>query len=169
MLQQFLSTLPALPVFSQRARPTGLVAGTLVRTEQGDMPVEFLLGGDRIVTSSGEVVELRATSVLDARAIDIVRFFRAGPEGTSADDLIVPADQPILVRDWRAMVVHGRESILTPAASLVDDVQIRRERVEQVRLFRLHFDRPQVIFANGVEVASVRRPSAPDPRSSMLH
>lgn len=166
MLQQFLSTLPALPVVGPRARPTGLVAGTLVRTEQGELPVEFLLGGDMILTQGHGLVQLRATSVLEARAIDVVRFLGTVP---GSDDLIVPADQPILVRDWRAMVVHDRESILTPAASLVDDGQIRRERVAQVRLFRLHFDRPQVLFANGIEVGSTRRPSAPDRRARLLH
>ena len=47
--------------------------------------------------------------------------------GKPADDVLVAADQPILIRDWRAKALFG--------------------------LFALHFDAPAVIFAGGLELA----------------
>jgi len=173
MLQQLLST-PQPPVLTgPRARPTGLVAGTLVRTVDGDIPVEFLLAGDRIETRSNGPVELRGTSVIEARDIDLVTIERGAQETGhrhSARPLLVPASQQVMVRDWRAVLIQGTDAMLTPASSLVDDLLVTRHRHASVRLIRLHFDTPQVFWADGIEVASarLRAPSAPRPRP-VLH
>ncbi|MCB1361349.1 MAG: Hint domain-containing protein [Rhodobacteraceae bacterium] len=173
MLQHLLST-PQPPVLAgQRARPTGLVAGTLVRTADGDIPVEFLLAGDRIETRGNGPVELRGTSVIEARDIDLVTIDRGAQETGhrhSARALQVPACQQVMVRDWRAVLIQGTDEMLTPASSLVDDLLVTRQRHASVRLIRLHFDAPQVFWADGIEVASarLRAPSATRTRR-LLH
>jgi hypothetical protein len=132
------------------------VAGTLVDTTEGPLPVEYLLAGDRIVTPDGPV-ELRGTSVLEARDVDVVVIAPGSGENSPNRPLTLPASQPVVLRDWRAQLIHGTDSMLTPATSLVDGVAITRERRESLRLVRLHFDTPRMICANGMQVASARR------------
>ena len=163
MLQHIVVPTLPVPLVGNSSRPSGLVAGTLIRTEAGELPVEYLLAGDMIETVNNGLVELRGTSLAEARDIDVVRFSR--PDG----DLIVPISQQVLVNDWRAQILHGQDAMLTPASSLVDDHAVTRHKIERLRLIRLHFDQPQVIWADGLEVASART-RAPHVRgASILH
>lgn len=165
MLQQFTASLdPVIPRVAKRSRPTGLVAGTLIRTTEGEIPVEYLLAGDQIETANHGIVELRGTSLVEAHNVDLVLIDPAAlgaPGPQPGHTLVVPINQQILVHDWRAQILHGQDAMLTPASSLVDDVQVIRETRAVVRLIRLHFDTPQVIWADGIEVASART-RAPD-------
>ena len=135
MFSQLVPSLPPVVHASRRSRPTGLIPGTLVRTTEGEMPVEFLLAGDIVLTLSGPV-ELRGTSVLQARDFDVVILEPTAQvaDGVRSRPLMVPADQQVLVRDWRATILHGQAQMLTTAASLVDDVLVRRESRAAQRL-----------------------------------
>lgn len=157
MLTQIVASLPLVAHASRRSRPTGLLPGTLVQTAEGAMPVEFLLAGDVVMTRNGPK-EVRGTSLLIAHDVDVVVIEPGAPVGGAAlaQPLTLPADQQVLVRDWRAAILHGQSEMLTPAASLVDDLLVRREQRARQPLIRLHFDAPQVIRAGGVEVASAR-------------
>ena len=172
MLQQFVSSVAPVPLVGGRSRPTGLLAGTLVRTSEGELPVEYLLAGDMIDTVDNGLVELRGTSLVEAQDIDVVSIAPTA-EGWAASrpahDLVVPVSQQVLVHDWRAQILHGQDSMLTPASSLVDDRHVTRQTRERVRLIRLHFDKPQVLWADGIEVASART-RAPSVRDrGLLH
>lgn len=146
----------AIPVVHQHERPTGLLEGTRIETSEGPRNVEMLLGGDTVRNRDGSFVELRGTSVMIACNIDVVEFWPQ-PQGETIPDgplLCVPAMQQILADDWRAQVLYESASLPTPAGSLVDGLRVRRERRALVRLFRLHFDSPQLIMAGGFAVAS---------------
>lgn len=156
MLHQIIEPISPLPIVSGRRRPMGLVAGTLVRTVDGDLPVEHLLPGDRIITADGEIAELRWTVAIDARNLDVIKISPMAREAgckRAEQELTLPAAQRVRIHDWRAVLLHGTESMMTPASSLVDDFYITRTRIPRARLIRLHFDSAQVFFANGVEVA----------------
>lgn len=172
MLQQFITSLaPEVKLVGARSRPTGLVAGTLIRTAEGEFPVEYLLAGDMIETANNGLVELRGTSLIEAREVDVVMISAdamGDPLARPAHDLVVPVQQQVLVHDWRAQILHGQTSMLTPASSLVDDVQVIRQTRARVRLIRLHFDQPQVIWADGLQVASART-RAPRMHTGLLH
>ncbi|MGY6536262.1 MAG: Hint domain-containing protein [Pararhodobacter sp.] len=145
------------PMTGRGSRPMGVASGTLIRTADGDIPVEYLCAGDRVLTRGNGFQTLRSVGVIVARDIDVVRFAaRALGRKEGARALTVPVAQQVLVRDWRAQIVYGKDSILTPAGSLVDDKLARRQRLDRLRLFQLHFDTPQVIWANGAELASTR-------------
>lgn len=153
----------AIPVVHQRQRPTGFVEGTLIRTEEGDRPVEYLLAGDRIVTRDNGICELRGTSTPVALDIDVVSFYPAqAPDDSAEPILVVPAMQQVAVEDWRAQVVFEQPSLATPAGSLIDGGLVRRETRKLVRLFRLHFDSPQLVLSNGFHLAS-EKTRAPQP------
>lgn len=165
---------PHVPMAHPRNRPAGIPAGTLIRTTEGEVPAEFLLAGDRVLTRAGPA-ELRGTSVIELRRADLVSIRPAALRGAHPRPdrpLLVPASQPVLIRDWRAMLIHGTEEMLVPASSLVDDVLVTRERRDALRLIRLHFDTPQVFWADGVELASARRRapvSVTAPLPALLH
>lgn len=130
----------------------GIAAGSSVMTAEGALPVEYLEPGDRIITRGGIRV-LRRVEFAVIRDADVVRI---GAEtlgvDTPADDLLVSADQPVLVRDWRARALCGAAVGMVPAAQLIDGAYIRAERVSTLWVFTLHFDETAVIYVGGLEL-----------------
>ena len=112
-----------------------------------------LAPGDRVITRSGAKV-LKAIEVVVVRDAAMVRISVSAlghdrPEG----DLYVAPSQPILVRDWRAKALYGRAVTMIEAQRLADGDYIRREMVAEVRLFTLRFEREEVVYASGLELA----------------
>lgn len=131
----------------------GMIAGTMVRTLEGVLPVEYLTPGDRIVTRSG-ARRLTSVSVQARKVVDLVRI-RASTIGHDRpeQDLLVSPGQPILIRDWRAKAIFGVPVAAIPASRLADGEFICLETHAQVRLFTLRFDEDEVIYAEGLELA----------------
>lgn len=138
---------------SSAALAAGFAAATRILTLDGMISVDCLRPGDRIVTRDLGMVRLVAVSsevhngvrpvILSASAVGHAR-----PEV----DLALGADQPLLLRDWRARALFGHDRALVPVRRLIDGTFIRLGPVQpRLRLFSLLFDRPHVIYAEGVE------------------
>lgn len=133
--------------------PGGIVVGTLVRTLDGLLPVEFLAAGDRIVCRQGARRLLEVTSRhLDCGQLVRIRASSLGHDRPDQDLLIAP-DQPILIRDWRAKALYAQPVAAIPAARLVDGEFILTETRFDTRLFTLRFAEDEVIYAEGLELA----------------
>lgn len=133
--------------------PVGLVAGTLVRTLDGILPVEFLEPGDRVVTRSG-ARQLGSISVSKRRMLRVVRISASTlGHDRPEHDLILAPGQRVVIRDWRAQAIYDTAVALIPAARLVDGGFIREEVLAEVRLFTLRFAEDEVIWAEGLEIA----------------
>jgi hypothetical protein len=130
----------------------GLVAGTTVMTLAGQMPVEYLSIGDRIITRSGAraLVAIRST-VLPTAQLVCISASALGVEQPE-EDMRVSPDQGIHIRDWRAKALKGLAQAVIPAKELADGEYIRLETTAGARLFALEFANAEVIYANGVEV-----------------
>ena len=130
-----------------------MLAGTMVRTLEGVLPVEYLTPGDRIVTRAG-MRRLTSISVLSRKMIDLVRI-RASTMGHDRpdQDLLLSPGQPVVIRDWRAQALYGVPAAAIPAARLADGEFVCLETHRQVRLFALRFDDEEVIYAEGLELA----------------
>ncbi|HEX4507532.1 MAG TPA: Hint domain-containing protein [Alphaproteobacteria bacterium] len=127
--------------------------GTLIRTPEGDRPVEDLGIGDLVATSDGEALPLKwigrrsyrdwaAVGNEDAQPI----LFKAGAIADA-----VPA-RDLYVSPEHAMFVDG---MLVPAWHLVNGVSILKcEGVEEIDYFHLEFDRHVVIFAEDAPAES---------------
>ena len=164
MLQDHNPASVPLPSSGRGNRPLGMAAGTLVRTERGEWPVESLAPGDLVLTRHEGLQPLRAIGVTMARDIAVIRLGPGAlgrPRG--AAELVVPIAQQIMLRDWRARDLYGADAAPTPAAALAGEPHIHRETLPALRVFQLHFDRPQVIWANGLELTSTRI-AMPSPR-----
>lgn len=136
----------------------GMVAGTMVLTADGALPVEYLAAGDRIVTRSGLRV-LRGVAVQVVRRAALVRIGAdtlgvGRPEG----DVLVSAGQPVLIRDWRAQAMFGVPQAMIEARRLVDGHLIRAQSKTDVQVHLLQFDRSEVIYAGGLELGCAGQP-----------
>jgi hypothetical protein len=131
----------------------GMLAGTMVRTLDGLIPVDFLTPGDRIVTRAG-ARRLTSVSVVLRKQVDLVRV-KASTMGHDRpdQDLLLSPGQPVLIRDWRARALYGVAVAAIPVARLADGEFICHETVSNARLFTLRFDEDEVIYAEGLELA----------------
>jgi len=127
--------------------------GTRISTADGEMAVETLGIGDRIVTADGEILPIKWTGrrrYRDWLAVgnpDVQPIcFKAG---SIADH--IPA-RDLYVSPEHAMFLDG---ILIPALHLVNGVSILKvEGMEEIEYFHLEFDRHAVIFAEGAAAES---------------
>lgn len=117
------------------------------------MPVEFLSPGDGIISRDGGIVTLNQISCA-RRIVRAVRF-AAGSLGHTRpeQDLLLPENQMVLVRDWRAEPLFGTAQAVVRAGDLVDGEFICDLGLQPMMLHQLHFARPYVIYAGGLEVA----------------
>lgn len=130
-----------------------VIAGTPVLTLDGELPVEFLQPGDRVITRAGarRVKEVAVTVVHNARVVRISH----GTLGVDCptEDVTVSAGQEIMVRDWRAKAMFGQPAAMIAAARLADGEYIRAETLAEARFFSLSFEEDAVIYAGGLELA----------------
>ena len=94
---------------------TGIVAGSIVFTSYGEIPVEYLSPGDKVVTRDAGMVKLVETFIyrISAPAVAI----KAGSLGHTRPDqnVIIPAEQQILIRDWRLQSMFGKPQAIVQA------------------------------------------------------
>ncbi|OCX67370.1 hypothetical protein BFP70_01880 [Thioclava sp. SK-1] len=129
---------------------TGIAQGATVSTLEGDLPVEYLTPGDRVITRSGARV-LRAVTVTQVEA-PMIRV-QAGSlgHGRPGQDLLLGSETRVLLRDWRAKALFGRDQVLIEVAMLKDGRYVA-EVSAHTNMFSLHFDMPEVIYVDGVEL-----------------
>jgi hypothetical protein len=130
----------------------GLLAGTTIMTLAGAVAVERIKVGDRVITRSGARA-VRDVQNLLLPSAKLVRI-AASALGTDqpAEDMHVAFDQGLHIHDWRAKALRGVDQAIILAKDLLDGEYIRAQTVICASLYRLAFDKPEIIFANGVEV-----------------
>ncbi|MEM6310762.1 MAG: Hint domain-containing protein [Pseudomonadota bacterium] len=131
----------------------GIAVGTPIMTSDGSLPVEFLTAGDRIVTRNGGMTKLEGIDAV-TRLTHAVRVSSDFLGGEAEMDIMLPADQPVLVRDWRATAAFGLQQTMAAAGHLVDGVNFRDVGPRRMVLFRLSFDRPRIVYSHGLELGT---------------
>ena len=130
-------------------------AGTLIRTPDGDVPVETLRAGDLVMTHDEGPQPLRwigrrrvaATGAFAPIRID------AGTFGAHRRLLVSPQHR-ILIRDSLAELLFGETEVLVAAKDLVNDRSIRVQEGGTVDYVHLLFDRHQVVYSEGLATES---------------
>ncbi|WP_161793828.1 Hint domain-containing protein [Jannaschia aquimarina] len=142
-------TLPADVADAQEIASVkgGIARGTTVLTARGEVRIEELEIGDRVITRERGFAILRRIDRVDAPACTI----RTDSLGLARPDrdTTVAADQHIALRDWRAKALFDTEAALVPASRLTDGKQI--SRFGEACFYRLSFDAPLTVYANGLE------------------
>jgi hypothetical protein len=130
----------------------GIVEGTAILTARGAVAVESVRAGDRVVTRAGAMrvvaVERRVERMARLVKVSASALGHDRPE----DDMWIAADQPVLVRDWRARALTGADRAMIPAVRLCDGEYIRAEVRRDAAIWTLHFDAPAVVYAGGLEL-----------------
>jgi len=132
----------------------GLPGAALIMTLAGERPVAGLRPGDRIVTRDSGTAVLRA--LRGRHASGPMVHVRAGSLGHARPgrDTLLPAGQPVLVRDWRARALFGAPRALVPARRLVDGTFVTLRPNCDLTVCDLIFDTPHVLYVDGLELAS---------------
>ncbi|AZV79066.1 hypothetical protein EBB79_15095 [Parasedimentitalea marina] len=139
---------------SSIAPMTGLVRDTVVLTRSGEVLVQHIQADHHIVTRDAGLV--RVQIVVHQHVMSPTISVAAGSLGDTRPEheMILPANQQILIRDWRAQALFGCNQALVPASSLVDGEYICHQGQQMLDLYSVHLERLHVIYAGGLEVAS---------------
>lgn len=137
----------------------------MILTEAGEMPVERLVPGTRVMTRDNGLQELRWTGsrVVDAAMLDQNPNLRpiriaAGALGNGLPrrELIVSPQHRVLVRSRIAQKMFGAAEVLVAAKQLlqIDGIDIATD-LESVEYFHFLFDRHEIVLSNGAETESL--------------
>lgn len=131
------------------------VAGTLIRTPEGDVPVETLQPGDLVTTRDHGPQPLRWIGSRSVRAEGEFApiLIRAGSFGTHRDLMVSPQHR-ILLRDAYAELLFGEGEVLVAAKDLLNGSSISRQFGGDVTYVHLLFDQHQVIYSEGLTTES---------------
>jgi len=126
----------AAVVATDSTTTTGLLAGTTLLTLEGELPVEHLSAGDRVITRDSGMAVLKDIRRVHTK-LQAVRI-KAGSLGHSRPDrdMVVAPCAQLHIRDWRAEALFGAASANVPAFKLVDgriSVARRCARSDSVR------------------------------------
>lgn len=131
------------------------VAGTLIETPTGEVPVEALMPGDLVLTRDDGPQPLRwiGARTVAAQGDFAPILIHAGSYG-SHRDLMVSPQHRILLRDAYAELLFGEGEVLVAAKDLVNDRSVQRHPGGDVTYVHLLFDRHQVIYSEGLATES---------------
>ncbi|WP_420858659.1 Hint domain-containing protein [Marivivens marinus] len=132
----------------------GLLAGAIVMTMEGELPIEHIAPGDRIITRDTGVAVLKEMRIRE-EDVACIRI-KAGSLGhTRPDrDMVVAPDTLIHLRDWRAEALFGAKQVLVKASRLADGEFVAEQSKMRVKIYEMVFDKQHIIYADGVEMAS---------------
>ena len=137
-----------------KVQASGFAAGAVIMTLDGEKAVEDLRPGDRVITRDTGMAILKDISVqrLRTRTVRI----QAGSLGHTRPvrDVVLPAGQFLLIRDWRAEAMFGSRRALVQVSQLVDGEFITDEGKADLTLYTLDFDTPHIVYIDGLEAAS---------------
>lgn len=134
-----LVTVDSVPCF---------VAGTRIRTPDGEVAVETLRPGDLVLTKDEGAQPLRWIGMRRVRAAGEFAPIRIAADtfGRHGELWLSPLHR-VLVRDALAELLFGEAEVLVAARDLVNDATVRRIEGGEVTYVHLLFDRHQLIWS----------------------
>ncbi|MBB4175513.1 Hint domain-containing protein [Sulfitobacter noctilucicola] len=145
---------------------TGLVKGAMLLTLDGEMPVEFLSVGDKLITRDTGISKVthiqRTTRQVHQIALSAGSLGHTRPER----DAVLAGDQMILIRDWRARSLFNSEVALVAARALIDGEFITDLGVQETTLYQIFCDGPHILYCDGLELSTADGARA---RGAVLH
>ena len=130
--------------------PPCFTTGTLILTENGEVPVEDLVEGDLVTTADHGPMPIRWIGKRTVKAEG-----RLAPICISKDtlgnrrDLLVSAEHRMVVSGTHVEALFAQDKFLAPAHALVDGDRIYRKTGGEVTYFHILFDQHEVVFAEG--------------------
>ena len=128
------------------------VAGTRILTARGELPVEQLCVGDRVITRDHGLQPVRWVGGTQVPAVGAMAPVRIEANKFGMHDAIEVSQQHrILVRGTHLDMAFGVSEALVKARHLVDGDSVRIcESDDEVSYFHVLFDQHEVIWSNGL-------------------
>lgn len=136
---------------------SSVLQGTLIATDKGDMPVEFLQPDDFVLTKDGEFAPLRGIGSYPVSQWDMVKYAEHRtvifPKGSIGNDteLRVSGRHRILVNSELSQHLNGSENVLAAARSFVgcNDIHFA-ENTKTRQYYHVLLDRHQLIKTSNI-------------------
>ena len=127
------------------------VSGTMIRTEAGEVPVERLQVGQKVLTRDEGLQPIRwiGRRVLPAEGAMAPVEVKAGTLGDHARLCVSPLHR-ILVQNAQAELLFGTHEILVAARDLVDGHRIQTRTGGRVEYVHILLDDHQIVWSDGV-------------------
>lgn len=124
--------------------------GAMIKTDRGEVAVEHLEAGDRVVTRDHDLQPVRwiGSRRVEGRGRFAPIRIKAGALSNDSD-LCVSPQHRMLLDGWKAELLFGETEVLAAATHLVNDHSILREECDEVEYFHILFDQHEIIYANG--------------------
>ncbi|WGH78491.1 Hint domain-containing protein [Jannaschia ovalis] len=132
--------------------------GTLIATPRGEVPVEALEPGDRVITRDNGIQVVRWTGRRDLTRAEMaangaLRAVRiaAGAlgHGLPERDMTVSPQHRVLIANDETMLYFDEREVLVAAKHLVGRPGITRAEAEDISYIHVMFDNHEVILSNG--------------------
>ncbi|MBC7674919.1 MAG: Hint domain-containing protein, partial [Rhodoferax sp.] len=132
--------------------------GTVIETDRGEIPVEALVAGDRVLTRDNGYQPLRWVGRRDLSRTDLAAqpklnpvLIRAGAMGFDlpVQDMVVSPQHRMLITGPRAEMMFGDGEVLVAAVHLVGQPGIIRQQADCVTYIHVMCDQHEIIRANG--------------------
>jgi len=145
---------------------TGLLTGAKLLTLDGEMPVDFLSVGDKLITRDSGIARVEHIQST-TRSVHAVSFAAGSLGHTRPEaDTLLAGDQMVLIRDWRARALFNSERALVAARSLVDGEFIMDLGQIETTIYQIFCDGPHILYADGLELGTADAARA---RGETLH
>ena len=127
------------------------VAGTMIRTPRGDVPVEALQEGDLVETLDDGAQPLRWVGQREVPAVGKMAPVRiaAGTYGDH-DTVHVSPQHRVLVHDYLSNIFFGEDEVLVSAKDLVNGTSVQQVEGGSVTYCHILFDKHQVVWSDGL-------------------
>jgi len=131
------------------------VAGTMILTDKGDVPVERLKVGQMVMTRDDGLQPIRwiGQRTLPAEGRMAPVRIAQNALGQHGCVMVSPLHR-ILVRNEHAELMFGTNEVLAAARDLIDGNLVRQVEGGQVHYVHLLFDRHQVLWSDGLQSES---------------
>ncbi|GLS87803.1 hypothetical protein GCM10010873_27770 [Cypionkella aquatica] len=132
--------------------------GTLIATPRGEIPVELLKAGDRVITRDNGIQEIRWTGRKDMGWHDLAAnphlkpvLIRQGSLGNGLPerDMMVSPNHRVLVANDRTALYFDEHEVLVSAKHLVAGKGIDAVNAVGASYIHFMFDRHEVVLSNG--------------------
>ena len=132
--------------------------GTLIATPRGEVPVEDLREGDRVITRDNGLQEIRWTGARSLGAGDLLAtpklrpvLIRAGSlgHGLPERDMLVSPQHRLLLTSERAALYFGEREVLAAAKHLTGMEGIDEVQASGVTYIHFMCDRHEVVLSDG--------------------
>ncbi len=129
---------------------TCFTEGTKIRAEHGDVPIQHLTRGDRVMTLDHGLQSIRwiGSSTVAARGVLAPIRFASGTLGNNRPLRVSPQHR-MLVQGSALELCLGEAQALVPACHMVNGHNITHDPGGSVTYYHLMFDRHEMIWAEG--------------------